>query len=525
MSAIVINIDTSLTNVPTIEVGKQGENGATQVVFDVSEMIETYGSGTAYVVVQRRGDAEPYLLDNTSQSGDKVTWTVSNVDTDVYGTGRVQLFWLINEQVAKTVTYQFYVEEALHDPQDAPVVPGGWISDEIGNLDNLTTTAKANLVAAINEVNSKAATNTTAIGTLANLTTTEKSNLVGAINEVNEDVSDVKEELGDLSDLETTDKSDLVSAINEAAQSGGGVQGIGIDTIVALTQEEYDAIEHKSDTTLYIITDGEGGGGTLPSYSVTNDLTYVSTNNTATSVLYGNTYTATLTPDENYFIDSVTVTMGGADITSTVYANGVVSIPSVTGNIVITAVGDTTLVSYPYLQSDGTAFITLDEAANSTDIAIEVATAHVDKTTDTTNYAILGAGTETVFLFDDKQWINFSLLGVRAAYKETDRTTRHVYKSTPTALYRDGVSVVTRNAGTRTKETKISVFTMTGSGKVNAYVKIYNVKIYNGETLIADYTPMEHEGVPCLYDSVGDKYAYNSAGAGALIYGEELGDA
>lgn len=195
MSAVVINIDTSLTDVPTIEVGKQGENGATQVVFDVSEMIETYGSGTAYVVVQRRGDAEPYLLDNTSQSGNKVTWTVSNVDTDVYGTGRVQLFWMINEQVAKTVTYQFYVEEALHDPQDAPVVPGGWISDEIGNLDNLTTTAKANLVAAINEVNSKATTNTTAIGTLANLTTTEKGNLVGAINEVNEDVSDVKEDL------------------------------------------------------------------------------------------------------------------------------------------------------------------------------------------------------------------------------------------------------------------------------------------------------------------------------------------
>lgn len=197
MSAVVINVDTSLTNVPTIEVGKQGENGATQVVFDVSEMIETYGSGTAYVVVQRRGDAEPYLLDNTSQSGDKVTWTVSNVDTDVYGTGRVQLFWLINEQVAKTVTYQFYVEEALHDPQDAPVVPGGWISDEIGNLDNLTTTAKANLVAAINEVNSKATTNATAIGTLANLTTTEKSNLVGAINEVDADVSDLKEDLSD----------------------------------------------------------------------------------------------------------------------------------------------------------------------------------------------------------------------------------------------------------------------------------------------------------------------------------------
>ena len=303
----------------------------------------------------------------------------------------------------------------------------------------------------------------------------------------------------------------------------GGVQGIGIDTIVALTQEEYDGIQTKSDTTLYIITDGSGGG--LPYYTVTNELTNISTNNSATSVLYGNVYTATLTPDENYFIDTVTVTMGGVDITSSVYNSGVISIPSVTGKIVITAVGDTTLVTYPYLQSDGTAFITLDEAANSLDIEIEVATAHVDTTTNTNGYAILGASAKTIFTFEDKQWTNFSLLNVRAAYKETDRTTRHVYKATPTALYRDGVVVVTRSAGTGTNAAKISVFKTTNSANVNAYVKIYNVKIYNGETLIADYTPVEHEGVPCLYDSVGDKYAYNSAGSGALIYGEELGEA
>lgn len=153
MSAVIINVDTALTDVPIIEIGKQGENEATQVVFDVSDMIDTFGSGTAYVVVQRRGDAEPYLLDNTQQSSDKVTWTVSNVDTDVYGMGRVQLFWMIDDQVAKSVNYQFYVEEALGNPTDAPVVPGGWISEKIGDLDELTTTAKENLVAAINEVN------------------------------------------------------------------------------------------------------------------------------------------------------------------------------------------------------------------------------------------------------------------------------------------------------------------------------------------------------------------------------------
>lgn len=210
MSAVIINVDTSLTNIPTINIGKQGENKATQVVFDVSEMIDTYGSGTAVVVVQRRGDLHPYELDNTSQSGDKVTWTVSNTDTAVYGTGRVQLFWTINDEIAKTVTYAFFVEEALSDPTDAPYVPdGGWISEKIGDLDSLTTTDKDNLVEAINEVDGNTDANTTAIGTLANLTTTEKSNLVGAINEVNEDVSDVKEGLT----LETEARENLGSTL------------------------------------------------------------------------------------------------------------------------------------------------------------------------------------------------------------------------------------------------------------------------------------------------------------------------
>lgn len=41
------------------------------------------------------------------------------------------------------------------------------------------------------------------------------------------EIADLKEDIGDLDDLETTDKSNLVAAINEAAQSGGGGGGGG----------------------------------------------------------------------------------------------------------------------------------------------------------------------------------------------------------------------------------------------------------------------------------------------------------
>ena len=40
-----------------------------------------------------------------------------------------------------------------------------------------------------------------------------------------DELTDLKEDIGDLDDLETTDKSNLVAAINEAAQSGGGGGG------------------------------------------------------------------------------------------------------------------------------------------------------------------------------------------------------------------------------------------------------------------------------------------------------------
>ena len=47
--------------------------------------------------------------------------------------------------------------------------------------------------------------------------------------------------------------------------------------------------------------------------------------------------TVTLTAEEGYVLDTVKVTMGGADITASVYAGGKVTIGAVTGHVVITA--------------------------------------------------------------------------------------------------------------------------------------------------------------------------------------------
>ena len=84
---------------------------------------------------------------------------------------------------------------------------------------------------------------------------------------------------------------------------------------------------------------------TLASYSVTSTLSHVTSSNSIPSVTEGSSYYAELTPEDGYTIDSVTVTMGGVDVTATAYGNGVVSIGEVTGNIVITATAAKVVVS------------------------------------------------------------------------------------------------------------------------------------------------------------------------------------
>ena len=76
----------------------------------------------------------------------------------------------------------------------------------------------------------------------------------------------------------------------------------------------------------------------VATYTVTSALFNVTSTNASAVVNEGESYTATLTADEGYKVDSVVVTMGGNDVTASAYADGVVNIPSVTGAIVITAV-------------------------------------------------------------------------------------------------------------------------------------------------------------------------------------------
>ena len=68
----------------------------------------------------------------------------------------------------------------------------------------------------------------------------------------------LQKQIGDLDDLKTYNKGNLVQAINEARQSGGGsggggIQSAQIDAILVMTKSEYDALDKKDARTLYLV--------------------------------------------------------------------------------------------------------------------------------------------------------------------------------------------------------------------------------------------------------------------------------
>ncbi len=72
-------------------------------------------------------------------------------------------------------------------------------------------------------------------------------------------------------------------------------------------------------------------------YNITNNLTNCTNNNNNLSIEEGSSYSATITANTNYEMSSITVTMGGTNITSSAVSGNNINISNVTGNIVITA--------------------------------------------------------------------------------------------------------------------------------------------------------------------------------------------
>lgn len=156
-----------------------------------------------------------------------------------------------------------------------------------------------------------------------------------------------------LSDLQDDAEHRIVTDAEKQSwndKSGTGLSDIAKNLLIAILKNAVYTVNQKAN--IEALENALSTQNTpTDAWSIVQNLTYVTSTNTAFNVKKGESYTTTIVPNTNYMIDSVTVVMGGVDITNTAYNNGVITINSVTGNVIITAIAKKN--SGALLPSDG----------------------------------------------------------------------------------------------------------------------------------------------------------------------------
>lgn len=117
----------------------------------------------------------------------------------------------------------------------------------------------------------------------------------------------------------------------------------GSSSVIAIESKTYTNLSTSEKTGKVFVVYKASGSSEEPTpqptyYTITRNLSNVTSSNSSSSVVGGASYTANLSALSGYTLSSVVVTMNGVDVTSSSYSNGVINIGNVVGNIVITAV-------------------------------------------------------------------------------------------------------------------------------------------------------------------------------------------
>ena len=124
---VLLTVKTSDCTPQTIVIGRRTTYDTLQVVFDLNYLAETYGSGTAVLVVKRSQDETAYPATIT-QDGNTLTWTITEVDTYYVGAGECELMWYVNNGLAKTIIYPVVVmRDILQTAEEPPDGYENWI--------------------------------------------------------------------------------------------------------------------------------------------------------------------------------------------------------------------------------------------------------------------------------------------------------------------------------------------------------------------------------------------------------------
>ena len=217
-------------------------------------------------------------------------------------------------------------------------------------------------------------------------------------------------------------------------------------------------------------------------WQVTNNLTNCTSSNADTSVTKGTSYSATITAAVGYVMTGadVSITMGGTNVTNSVYSNGVITIPAVTGALVITisaAAKTVSSISAVYTQS-GTVYAT--DSLDSLKSDLVVTATYSDSSTETvTTYTLSGTlaeGTSTITVSYGGQTATFDVAVTEAPSTDIAMTSLGggycvIYSDDGTTSLIDKTSTTYVSEETFAEDTTVTIKIL--YGQYNANLKQY----------------------------------------------------
>lgn len=125
----------------------------------------------------------------------------------------------------------------------------------------------------------------------------------------------------------------------------GGLTSTAQTLLISILRNAVFTSDQSANITLLqseLAKGNSGGGSETTQYTISNSLSNATTSNSTVLVDANASYSATITVNDGYTLGSITVTMGGIDITSTVVSGTTITISSVTGDVVITVTSTAT---------------------------------------------------------------------------------------------------------------------------------------------------------------------------------------
>ena len=241
----------------TIQLGYEGEDRVTVLRFRYGADWLENGEGVFHIRVRRHGEHTAYNAQLVADDAENLCllMTVTNVELSVKGSGEMQVVYSGENFVKKSPIYSYNVSRAVDEAVDPPAqdvytqiieslsdlqtdVQG--LSDaveDIGDISLLTTTAKTDLVSAINEVNEHGGGSVTVDDALSTTSTNPVQNKVvtsavqgKADTQTVSALADAVQDLdGDVQDLQTAVQSNVVDVqVNGVSVVTDGVANVPV---------------------------------------------------------------------------------------------------------------------------------------------------------------------------------------------------------------------------------------------------------------------------------------------------------